>query len=77
MKAEYIESHMAGVHTAESFGRALIEQALNAAKKQLGSKDQPSVSMDAKIDVSEVTARGCINVCVTIGGVQICHHVNI
>lgn len=77
LTSKYIDDHMAKIHTAESFGRALAEQALLGAKKKLGDRAADSVEVDAKITVSAVTALGCINVCATVAGVTVCYHVNV
>jgi hypothetical protein len=73
----YIEDHMALVHTAESFGRALVEQILKAARRRLDKTEAESVELDAKITLTPVIARGCLQVCVGLPPVSVCYHTNV
>jgi len=77
LSAKYITEHRSHVHTPESWGRAIIDLALQSALKQVGSGEKPSVEVEGKLTVSAVEALGCINVCGTYNGVTVCYHVNV
>jgi hypothetical protein len=66
----YIDEH-SGVHTFDSWGRAIFEQALNEARKKVGNKSANVVELDAKVIISPVGTlrkpKFCISVTVEFG----------
>ncbi|MFF1291655.1 hypothetical protein ACFVXR_30355 [Bacillus thuringiensis] len=76
LNQKYLKDHTNNIHTKESFSRALIEQAIFKAIQDIGAGgDVPSHEMDAQITFSPVEALNCLQVCVVIGGVKVCTHV--
>lgn len=81
LTSTYLAERRAAVHTDESFSKAVLEQALDAAQAKLGSGEADEVDLDAKITVRpySVPTAGiiCAEVCVVILGKRICKHVGI
>ena len=73
LTTQYIDDHLHGVHTAESWARAVTEQVLNGAKKSINAGDE-SASVQCNFTVSAFEPAGCIRICATIDGVYICYH---
>ena len=84
---KYIEDHLVGTHTEESWAKAITEMVLEAAISELGDKDAEEVTIDAKfrvrpVDLESVGPNGatvryhCIQVCVVVSptGHEICFH---
>ena len=69
----YIDDHLEGVHTFDSWGRTIFELALNEARKKVrGRKGAKFVEMPAVIRVSPVLnpvsrQEWCASVTVTLG----------
>jgi len=72
---EYLHEHRHLVHTFESFGRAVIEQVLDSAEKQVSSGSVDQAKVNASFEISAYESRGCVQVCVNISGVMVCYHV--
>jgi hypothetical protein len=84
---QYIEDHLADMHTEESWARATIETVLKAAITKLGEQSAEEVTIDAQFHVRPVDLeivgpdgaslrRGCLRVCVVVSptGLEICYH---
>jgi hypothetical protein len=84
---QYIEDHLAGTHTEESWARAITEMVLKAAITKLGNQPAEEVTIDAQFHVRpvELEAAGpngaavryhCIQVCVVVSptGHEVCFH---
>ncbi len=75
LTADYLKAHRHSLHTPESWGRALAEQILQAAiPKTKAGLD--TIDIDAKFTVEAYEPLGCVQVCGTINGVQVCYHIN-
>jgi hypothetical protein len=82
---KYIEDHMVGINTPESWAKQVSLDVLSAAIHELGGKSAHEVKLDAKFTVSPVeppegvvSAGSCIKVCLSIGsGPQRCYHINV
>ncbi len=74
---QYIKEHISGVHTPESWARAITQLALKAAADKMGTTSAASVDIDAKITISAYQPQTCINICATIEGVMVCYHANV
>jgi len=78
-RADVIHSLAASLHTPESFGRALIAQAIKAS----AANDMDGTEMPVTINVRPVggalrdSQPVCIDVCAGIFGAEICIHVEI
>ena len=72
---KYIHEHKNAVHTYESFGRAIVEQILNAASEQAGDKGIEKANIEAKFTVEAYEPAACVQVCATVQGVTVCYHV--
>jgi hypothetical protein len=79
----YIDDHIPEAHTPESFGRAIMAQALEAAKSLVPERGAESVSLDATIKVAPRLTTDpagrpvrCVSICVVVGNVQICGSVH-
>lgn len=76
--AEYVKAHRQNVHSYDSFSRALVENVLMETEKLLDkNQSQNPVKIPVEFSVSPIEAKGCVEVCANIGGVKICHHVNL
>ena len=84
---QYIEDHLAGTHTEESWARAVAEMVLNTAIAKLGDQAAEEVTIDAQFRVrpvvseiagpdGETVKRLCLRVCVVVSptGHEICFH---
>lgn len=65
----YIEEHLIGVHSYESWARAFIEKALKELKVEIGTDSVPEKEIEVKLKISANT-KGCITIC----GFGICIH---
>jgi hypothetical protein len=79
----YIEDHLVGAHTRESWARAIAELVLKAAIAQLKDGSAEEVVIDAKFHITPVEADGgtvtrspCIRTCLVITptGGEACYH---
>jgi hypothetical protein len=70
---QYVEEHLANVHTYESFGRAIAERLARTAAGKLADDSPDVVRFDAPVEVSPAIARGCLRVCI----LGICFHINL
>jgi hypothetical protein len=76
----YIDQHLPGVQTYESFGRTIVDMALRAGIDQLGDREAPEADVASRVSLrpvdlplrGEITVSGCIQVCVTIDGWTVC-----
>ena len=75
MSRDYIEAHRAGIHTADSWGRAIVELIFNDVEKRMG-KGGSEIQVEAAFKVTAYEPRGCVQICAVINGVQVCYHVN-
>ncbi|MCJ7934464.1 MAG: hypothetical protein MUW56_12705 [Chryseobacterium sp.] len=73
---KYIDDHKKSVHTADSFGRALIEQILSESIQKIGTEEAQSVNVDVKFKIEAFEPATCLRVCANINGVEVCYHVN-
>lgn len=84
---QYVQDHMIGTHTEESWARAVSELVLNAAMKQLGDKEAEKITIDAQFVITPVEVdipgrdgvmlqRLCLRECVVISptGNEVCYH---
>jgi hypothetical protein len=84
---KYIEDHLVGTHTEESWARAINELVLRSAIAQLGDGSAEEVAVDATFRVKpveaietsadgKVTTRLCIETCVVVSpsGLEVCFH---
>jgi hypothetical protein len=86
---QYIEDHLVGAHTLESWAREIVEMALKAASAQLEEGSAEEVVIDSQIRISAVEAEvtrpagetftrsaPCVRVCVVISptGLESCYH---
>ena len=72
---QYIQSHLGGVHTAESWGRSITEQVLKTAQGQMKSgkvREGDSATVDVKFTISTVEKPTCIVICADIAGHLVC-----
>lgn len=76
LNKKYLKDHTNSIHTFDSFGRALVEQLMNAGVKQLGDKETEVVNIDAKFTIEAFEPKACVRLCTNIGGVVVCYHVN-
>jgi len=74
---KYIHEHRHSIHTYESFGRAVIEQLLNAAEQQAGDSGVEKASINVKYEIAAYEPMTCIQICGEYNGVRICYHVNV
>ena len=76
---EHIAERRSGIHTYESFGRALIERVCHVAEERIGKKPVKMLEIDdAGIYVKPVYRDHvlfCIEICFKIGCNWICIHV--
>lgn len=89
LTTQYIEDHLVGVHTEESWAREIAEMALRAAITKLGTGSAEEVVIDAKFRVTAVepevmtksgstTKVKCVRVCVEgESGIATCKHFQI
>jgi hypothetical protein len=59
---QYLMDHLSGVHTPESFGRAIIAMAITAATSKLGNDKADSVEIELKATVRAVEPKTCVDV---------------
>ena len=75
---EYIAEHRSGIHTYDSFGRALIERVCQVAEERIGKKPVQVFEIDdIGFYLGIVYQEGvpvCLNFCVRIGRDMICKH---
>ena len=74
---QYIAEHMRTVHTAESFGRAIVEQILNQASEKTGEDGEDAVTVNMNFEVKAFEPATCVQICGEYNGVKICYHVNL
>ncbi len=75
---EYIAERRSGIHTYESFGRALIERVCHLAEERIGDKPIKMLKIDdVTIHVRPLVRKPifCVEVCLDIGGQYTCLHV--
>jgi hypothetical protein len=76
----YIDQHLPGVQTYESFGRTIVDMALRAGMDQVGDKEASDAEVASRISLrpvdlafrGDIRVSGCIQVCVTIGDWTVC-----
>lgn len=73
---KYIDDHKRSVHTADSFGRSLIEQILSESIQKIGKEETQSVDVNVRFKVEAFEPATCLRVCANINGVEVCYHVN-
>jgi hypothetical protein len=84
---QYIEDHLVGTHTEESWARAVTEMVLRAAMAKLGDKAAEEITIDAQFRIrpvelevtepnGETVRRLCLRECVVVSptGHEICFH---
>ena len=90
LTARYIEEHLSGIHTDESWAKAIAEMVLREAMKKLGKSSAKEVIVEAKFHVTPfelkrtddegggVPTTKCVRVCVEgSGGLMTCKHFEI
>ncbi|PNK24691.1 hypothetical protein CBR59_24360 [Bacillus thuringiensis] len=63
LNKRYLEDHMVNIHDYESFGRIIIEQAINQAIQEIGNQDVDYHEINLKLFLSPVESRSCVRVC--------------
>jgi hypothetical protein len=85
---QYIEDHLVGAHTEESWARAIAEMALKTAAERLAKGSAEEVVIDAQFRISVVEAEvtspagrtltrsPCVRICVVVTptGHEVCFH---
>lgn len=74
LNKKYLNDHTNRIHTFDSFGRAIVEQLMNAAVKQLGDKEAEVVNIDMKFTIEAFEPKTCVKICGTYEGVTVCYH---
>jgi hypothetical protein len=92
LTARYIEEHLSGIHTDDSWAKAIAEMVLREAMKKLGKSSAKEVIVEAKFHVTPFELKKmdegggdegppvtrCVRICVEgSGGIMTCQHFQI